>query len=55
MNWYRVLVSTEIEADDSEDAIRQANAECPGYIVESVRLINELQPPTQKENDYETS
>ena len=54
-NWYRVIVSTEIEADSTEEAIREANEECPGYIVESVSFIEEIQPATTKETDHATS
>lgn len=46
MNWYRIVVSFEVEADGPEEAAREANSICPDGIVESVSFIEPVDPAT---------
>jgi hypothetical protein len=46
MNWYRVIVSFEVEADNEEEATREANSICPDGIVESVTFVEAIEPTT---------
>jgi hypothetical protein len=45
MNWYRVIVSFEVEAANEEEAAREANSICNG-VVESVSFVEQIDPAT---------
>jgi len=43
IKWYRIILSTIVEAKDEEDAEQQICAEVPDCIIESVTFIEEVE------------